>query len=128
MQDRGSGDLDIVGEVRTKIKAVVSLFRRGPGITGEQHHIGDVLWITDNLTDEVRGALAACLTRCLSHFVPPQKFRFGNLECPAACFVDLGQTIWLIKLSRLAERARRVGASMIAPVTPASELGVIVTE
>jgi hypothetical protein len=79
------------------------------------------------LTDEVRGALAACLTRCLSHFVPPQKFRFGNF-CSAACFVDLGQTIWLIKLSRLAERARRVSASMIAPVTPAGELGVIVTE
>jgi hypothetical protein len=86
MQDGACRDLDEIGEIRTEIKALMLILRGRPGIAVEEHHIGDVLRIGDDLVHERRAARwftgLVWLSSLLGHRNPSFKGPSGTPSFP----------------------------------------------
>jgi hypothetical protein len=69
MEDRGLRHLDEIAQVRAEIEALMAFLGRSAEIAVEQHDVGNVLRIGDDLADEIRAV--ACRMRSLSHCLLP---------------------------------------------------------
>jgi len=69
MQNSGVRDLDVIGEVRAQIETLVSLFRRGTEIAGEQRDVRDVFRIGYDVANKI--IVAAWASGRLGHIIPP---------------------------------------------------------